>query len=81
MRLDHLKVLIPYVEPFFNVEINHALSLLPTATAYSRNAIFSGLFPDEMVQKYPEQKYDMKNDSSSLNKYESQFFEEQLIRN
>ena len=80
MRLDHLKVLIPYIEPLFDVEINHALSLLPTATAYSRNAIFSGLFPDEMVRKYPKQKYDMKNDSSSLNKYESQFFEEQLIR-
>ena len=80
MRLDHLKVLIPYLEPFFNIEINYALSLLPTATAYSRNAIYSGLFPDELIKKYPKQEYDMKNDSSSLNKYESQFFEEQLIR-
>ena len=80
MRLDHLKVLIPYIEPFFNMEINPALSLLPTATVYSRNAIFSGLFPDELIKKYPKQEHDMKNDSSSLNKYESQFFKEQLIR-
>ena len=80
MRFDHFKVLMPYIEPLFNIEINHALSLLPTATAYSRNAIYSGLFPDEMIKKYPRQEHDMKNDTSSLNQHEGQFFKEQLIR-
>ena len=54
------------------------MSLLPTATPYSRNAIFCGLFPDEMVKKYPKQGDDMKNDSPSLNQYEKQFLIDQL---
>jgi len=54
------------------------LSLLPTATPYSRNAIFSGMFPDEMISKYPRQASDMKEDAPSLNQYEKQFLIDQL---
>ena len=80
MRYDHFKVLVPFLEPYFNIDIDYILSILPTATAYSRNAIFSGLFPDEIIKKYPKQGHDMKNNISSLNKYESQFLIDQLKR-
>jgi len=60
--------------------MDYNFSLLPSATPYSRNAIFSGMFPDEMVKKYPEQANDMENDSPSLNRYEKQFFSDQLKR-
>ena len=78
MRYDHFKVIMPILEPLFNIELQHCLSLLPTATPYSRNAIFSGLFPDEMIKKYPHQGIDMKEDKSSLNQYEQQFLKDQL---
>ena len=81
MRHDHFKSILPILESFFKVDIDYKFSLLPTATPYSRNAIFSGLFPDEMVKTYPQQESDMKNDASSLNKYEKLFLEEQLRKN
>ena len=81
MRYDHFKSILPILENFLKVDIDYKFSLLPTATPYSRNAIFSGLFPDEMIEKYPQQASDMKNDASSLNQHEKLFLEEQLRKN
>jgi hypothetical protein len=78
MRHDHFKSMMALLEPFFNIKLDYKLSLLPTATPYSRNAIFCGLFPDDMVKKYPKQGDDMKNDSTSLNQHEKQFLIDQL---
>ena len=78
MRHDHFKSMMVLLEPFFNIKLDYKFSLLPTATPYSRNAIFCGLFPDEMVKKYPKQGDDMKNDSTSLNQHEKQFLIDQL---
>lgn len=80
MRHDQFKSLMPIFESMFEVNINYKLSLLPTATPYSRNAIFSGLFPDEMVKKYPEQERLMAEHTTSLNLLEKQFLEDQLKR-
>jgi len=54
-------------------------SILPTATQYSRNAIFSGLMPKAMEKKYPEW---WKNDTEEggKNLYEDKFLGEQLKR-
>ncbi|HIA93979.1 MAG TPA: response regulator [Candidatus Marinimicrobia bacterium] len=78
MRHDHFKSMMDLLEPFFNIVIDYKFSLLPTATPYSRNAIFSGLYPDEMVKKYPQQAEDMKNNAPSLNQHEKQFLIDQL---
>ncbi len=78
MRHDHLKSMLPLLELYFNIELNYKFSLLPTATPYSRNAIFSGLFPDKMVKKYPQQYKDMEGGSHSLNQHEKQFLIDQL---
>jgi CheY-like chemotaxis protein len=78
MRHDHFKAMMDLLEPFFNIDIDYKFSLLPTATPYSRNAIFSGLYPDEMVKKYPQQARDMEKHASSLNQHEKQFLIDQL---
>ena len=78
MRYDHFKTLLPIFESLFRVKIHPAFSLLPTATPYSRNAIFSGIFPDEMISRYPKQKEDFKLDSSSLNQHEREFLIDNL---
>ena len=78
MRHDHFKSMMDLLEPFFNIDIDYKFSLLPTATPYSRNAIFSGLYPDEMVKKYPQQARDMEKHASSLNQHEKQFLIDQL---
>ncbi len=78
LRLDQFKSMAPTLERLFNISLDYKISLLPTATPYSRNAIFSGMFPDEMVSKYPQQGKIMAEHSNSLNKFEDLFLHDQL---
>lgn len=54
LRLDQWKVLEPLIAPLFDIETTHYFSLLPTATPYARNALFSGLFPGEIAARHPD---------------------------
>ncbi len=81
MRLDQFMSLYPILAENFTIKINPSVSLLPSATPFSRNAIFSGLFPDQFCKKYPEQLEAMILDNGSLNHFESRFLEDQLKRN
>jgi len=81
LRHDQFLTILPEIGQFFNIDIGYHMSLLPSATPFSRNAIFSGLFTDEFCQKYPQQLELMKSEASSLNKYEALFLEDQLKRN
>lgn len=38
----------------FNISEEEYFSILPTATQYARNAIFSGLMPSQIVKSYPD---------------------------
>ena len=80
MRCDQFLSIYPFLESLFEVEISYHLSLLPSATSFSRNAIFSGLFPDEMIKKYPKQKDSFLNNENSLNKYEEEYLNDQIQR-
>jgi hypothetical protein len=54
-------------------------SILPTATQYARNAIFSGLMPSEMEKLYP-QYWLNDTDEGGKNMFEKEFMETQLKR-
>lgn len=54
-------------------------SILPTATQYARNAIFSGLTPLDMERKYP-QWWKNDTDEGGKNLFEAEFLEAQLKR-
>ncbi len=81
MRYDHLMALIPEIAQYFNINMNYAVSILPTATPFARNAIFSGLFIDEMFIKYPQQKNLIENHDQHQNKFEEEFLRDLLKRN
>jgi CheY-like chemotaxis protein len=79
LRLDHWMILEPMVSEFFNVRRDYHYSILPTATPYSRNAIFSGLFPLEISRKYKDLwSQGGKDDESSLNRHEHRFLDDQI---
>ena len=80
MRLDHFKSMMPLLDPFFEIDLKYVFSLIPSATQFSRNAIFCGMFPDEMVKMYPKQAKDMESEASSLNQHEKFFLLDQLKR-
>ena len=54
-RYDQWKTVQPLVSELFNIEDDGMyMSILPTATQYARNAIFSGLMPLQITEIFPE---------------------------
>lgn len=53
-RLDQWRVILPLLGDRFTVEEDTYCSILPTATQYARNAIFSGLMPLEIEKMFPD---------------------------
>ncbi|HRP07598.1 MAG TPA: PglZ domain-containing protein [Gemmatimonadales bacterium] len=76
LRLDQWSMIRPMIERYFDVEVDHYFSVLPTATPYSRNSIFSGLYPSEMMAQHPE--WWDENDEHSLNAHEDELLRTQL---
>ena len=54
LRLDQWLLMEKHLVDFFNIEKNYYYSILPTATPYARNSLFSGLFPSEIEKYYPQ---------------------------
>ncbi len=78
MRLDQWLLIEPMLADFYTIDRSYYYSLLPTATPFARNALFSGLFPDEIHQTYPD---NYTADEGSLNRNEAKFLEDNLARN
>lgn len=53
MRLDQYRAFEPYLKEIFDVDMQLYYSILPTATPYSRNSIFSGLLPNDIAKNFP----------------------------
>lgn len=53
MRLDQWLVIEPLLTEYYEIKRDYCYSILPTATPYARNAIFSGLYPSEIVKYHP----------------------------
>ncbi len=80
LRYDHWKTIQPYINEFYRTEMEEIFfSILPTATQYARNALFSGLMPSEIERKYP-QYWLNENDEGSKNQFEQPLLEEYLKR-
>ena len=80
MRMDQWMVMEKYLYEYFNIKKDYHYSILPTATPYSRNAIFSGLFPSDIEKHYPELWKKNDDDENSKNNYEKEFLEKLLER-
>ena len=70
MRLDQWLVLETLLHDFYQCDLDLYASILPTATPYARNAIFSGLFPMEIARRYPEYWQEAQHTETSKNRYE-----------
>lgn len=53
-RYDQWRVISKELSELFTFDEQLYLSILPTATQYARNAIFSGLMPDQIARIYPD---------------------------
>ena len=80
LRYDQWKAFESVVNNHYKLEKEVSyFSILPTATQYARNAIFSGLTPLDMEKKFP-QYWKNDPDEGGKNLYEGEFLTEQLKR-
>lgn len=77
MRLDQYYTLLPFLRDHFEIETDHYLAILPSATPYARNSIFAGLLPLDIVQKYPQF---WSFEEKGQNRFEKELFAELLKR-
>ncbi len=78
LRLDQWLTLEPYFYDYFNISKEYYYSILPTATPFARNAIFSGLYPLDIERRYPELWAQGEDDDYSRNRYEDKLIYDQL---
>ncbi len=78
LRLDQWLTLEKYFYDYYHIQRDYYFSILPTATPFSRNAIFSGLFPSEIEKRYPDLWARGEDDDYSRNRYENQLLFDQL---
>lgn len=81
MRYDQWLEFEKLLYPLFNIDRSFYYSILPTATPYSRNAIFSGLLPRDIARRYPNVWSDGEDDEHSRNRNEEEFLNDLLRRN
>ncbi|WP_207533549.1 PglZ domain-containing protein [Desertivirga arenae] len=80
LRYDQWKIINPMITEYFRLdEEDTYYSILPTATQYARNAIFSGLMPTEMEKRFPTM-WQNDEDEGGKNLFEEQFLQDQLQR-
>jgi CheY-like chemotaxis protein len=80
MRLDQWLALKPHVEPLFRAEQHLYYSVLPSATPYSRNAMFSGMLPAELARRHPDRWEERPGPGKGRNRFEEEFLAEHLAR-
>ena len=81
LRFDQWKMISPIIEDYYKKEEEVTYySILPTATYYARNSIFSGLMPLDMQNEYPEL-WVNENEEGGRNLNEASFLRALLDRN
>ena len=80
LRLDQWLLLEKHLLEYFSIEKDYYYSILPTATPYARNALFSGLYPSEIEKYYPDLWKSNNDDERSQNKYEKELLQFLLDR-
>ena len=80
MRYDQWLSIQSFLDPYFRSEASLYYSVLPTATPYARNAIFSGLLPRDMAEKHPDWWHEKSPEDRGKNRNESDFLEKLLAR-
>ncbi len=80
LRFDQWKVIEPIISELFRVEEeDYFFSILPTATQYSRNAIFAGMMPADIETRFP-QIWLNDNEEGGKNMHEAQLLDDQVKR-
>ncbi len=80
LRYDQWKIIEPIILEGFRIQEEKVFySILPSATQYSRNAIFAGMSPRDIQKQFPD-KWLNDNEQGGKNQHEGFFLEKQIDR-
>ncbi|HWR83024.1 MAG TPA: response regulator [Candidatus Deferrimicrobium sp.] len=79
MRLDQWMLVEPLLAEYYTVQRDYYFSMLPSATPFARNALFAGMFPQDIHNAYPDNY--RSQDEGSLNRNEDRLLADHLARN
>jgi CheY-like chemotaxis protein len=78
LRYDQWRAIQGTIFEYFNLEKEESYySILPTTTAYARNAIFSGMLPSQMDKYHPDI-WRGEDEEEGKNKFEEEFLSRQI---
>jgi DNA-binding response OmpR family regulator len=81
LRYDQWKMLESTITEYFNIEEETTYySILPTTTAFARNAIFSGMLPSDMAKYHPDL-WINDDEDEGRNNSEQEFLARQIQKN
>ncbi|MCS6808372.1 MAG: bifunctional response regulator/alkaline phosphatase family protein [Bacteroidota bacterium] len=80
MRLDQWLLMEELLRPLYTITKDYYYSILPTATPYARNAIFAGLYPDDIQKHYPEWWVEGSGEDYGQNRFEKELLTKFLER-
>ena len=78
MRYDQWLEFEAVLRPLFSIDTDFHYGILPTATPYARNAIFSGLLPRDLATRFPRAWSTDEESEHSRNQYEEELLHYQL---
>ncbi len=80
LRYDQWKAIQPMIEQYFRVQNDEIFySILPTTTQYARNAIFAGMMPNDIRNRY-RQYWTDEHEEGTKNQFEEDLLREQMKR-
>ncbi len=80
LRYDQWEIIKPTIEKLYRVDDEDTFfSIMPSATQYSRNAIFAGMLPSEIQKHYPDWWLN-DNEEGGKNLREGELLNEQIKR-
>jgi hypothetical protein len=81
LRYDQWRIINPLITEYFKLDEEDIYSsILPTATQYARNSIFSGLMPLDMEKRFPSL-WQNDDDEGGKNMHEEAFLADNIKRN
>jgi DNA-binding NarL/FixJ family response regulator len=80
MRLDQWRMLEEHLDSMFDLDVELYYGILPTATPFSRNAIFAGLLPLQLAKRHPQWWRGSAKEERSKNAHEQELLRDQLDR-
>jgi hypothetical protein len=81
LRFDQWKVIEPIVAEYLTIDHEETYySILPTTTAYARNAIFAGMMPSDIAKTNPDL-WVGEDDDDGKNNFEDEFLIKQIKKN